>query len=119
MGTYTKIYCTCQVKKEYEKELINMCVNNKEWEDSKLDLFKEFGKDERAGYIKIRWRMNQFGETRFNFNGELKNYDDTIENFINVVLNEIVQTLHLCYTLHENSNTEIIYEMKEKIIEVI
>lgn len=114
MGHYTKFYCTCQIKKEYEKELSRMYLRDLLWDESPYPLFKKFGEDERSVYINLKPRESYIFEGDvWNFKGDLKNYDKTIENFIENVLNEVVETLHLCYTLYENDSYETIYEMKE------
>lgn len=106
MGMYTRIKCIFKTKKKYFKD-IDKIIREGDWDKSTIDQIREFGKDERTGYLKGRPVDHNVWEV----NGEVKNYDDTIEHFINDVLILIAEEVYFLETEYEEDLSPTIYDI--------
>lgn len=145
MGMYTGLRCKVIIKPEYREEMAYMDSINYEWEQSNLDFMREYSKDYRAtfipcgvlSYMPSSWEeepFDRFGigfptdgfSTDFDpetglwsFQCSLKNYEDTIENFMENVLTRIVErVIHLEY-YYEEWDRSIMYDIVDgKVVEL-
>ena len=125
MGMYTGLRFKGIVKEEFRNEFENIALSG-DWEESENEVFKEFGNVSRASFIPCgalaympdEWETapyNEYGngvstdgfdrtydkETgRWTFQCSLKNYNNTIEEFFNIVP----------YFIEEIEHAEVFYE---------
>ena len=125
MGMYTGLRFKGVVKKEFRNNFENIAMNGA-WEDSNDEVFKGFSKISRASFIPCgalsympdEWETEPFDEYRngkptdgfdrtynretgrWTFQCSLKNYNDTIENFLEIVP----------YFIEEVEHAEVFYE---------
>jgi len=108
MGAYTGLRCKIIIKEKYRNEINRLFLNDLNWCNSEVNLFKEFGNYTNADCIPygttripIVWENDAEGfDLSFNrksgylsFQCALKNHDDTIEYFIENILSEIVEII--------------------------
>lgn len=139
MGMYTGLRFKAIIKQEYIDDIQKMLKSNNDepWEDCESDVLKSFAKISRSSFIPFGclaympdcWE-NEDGtdsdgferdfnnETgRFAFQCSLKNYDETIEYFINNVVPIICDKLIHCETLYEEVNVSTMYGLNDGKIE--
>lgn len=116
------------VLKEYRKEFDRLSSLNWNWEESNIDFIVDFSSYPKASFIPgsithlpLDWRTTK--ETYFDretgyfqFCCSLKNYDSTIENFIELVLESVIEELILLEIRCENRSKADHYEMADGII---
>lgn len=138
MGMYTGLRCKVIIKPEFREEMQRLSENHYEWSESNYDFMRKYGEDDRAtfipcgalAYMPSSWEEGPFGGSGFggkatdgferNFDPEtgywsfqcsLKNYEDTIENFMENVLTRIVEkVIHLEY-YYEEWDSSIMYDI--------
>ena len=137
MGMYTGLRCKVIIKPEFREEMKHMDEIQYEWKNSNLDFLREYSKDCRAtfvpcgglAYMPNSWEgppYSKYGigtatdgfERKFDletglwtFQCSLKNYEDTIENFMENVLTRIVEkVIHLEY-YYEEWDSSIMYDI--------
>lgn len=125
MGMYTGLRFKGIVKEEFRNEFENIALSG-DWEESENKVFKEFGNVSRASFIPCgalaympdEWETapyNEYGDGvptdgfdrtydketgRWTFQCSLKNYNNTIEEFFNIVP----------YFIEEIEHAEVFYE---------
>lgn len=140
MGMYTGLRCKIIAKKEYIEDIKELLTKS-EWRKCSNSLFKNFGDISRADCIPYgslsympdcweesngnnseNWWENLKDANGFDlafypetglwcFQCSLKNYESTIEYFIDNILNEITEKIiHLEY-LYEESDVSTLYEI--------
>lgn len=135
MGMYTGLRCKVIIKPEYREEMKYLHEIDYEWEDSNLDFMKEYAEgDGRAtfiprgslSYMPDAWEEDPRSlfspatdgfDRKFDpetglwtFQCSLKNYDDTIENFLDNVLSRITEeVIHLEYYYEEWSRSRMLF----------
>ncbi|MED1125179.1 hypothetical protein [Bacillus atrophaeus] len=145
MGMYTGLRCKAIIKPEYREEMKHIAEQEYEWSDSNLDFMKEYGKVSRAtfiprgalAYMPDKWEGPPFGRFGdgvptdgfgrnfdpdtglWTFQCSLKNYDDTIEYFMDHVLSRISEkVIHLEY-YYEEWDSGIMYDIEDgKVVEL-
>ncbi|MEC1429113.1 hypothetical protein P9D51_24020 [Bacillus sonorensis] len=120
MGMYTGLRCKVIIKPEFREEFQFLSERQFEWSDSNIDFLKEFGDYSRStfipngalSYMPDNWSQeDELGneiptdgfDRRFEkdtglwtFQCSLKDYDDTIAEFLNKVLIKVVEeVVHL------------------------
>lgn len=140
LGMYTGLRAKVIIKPEYRDEFayISSGEVRYEWSNSRIDFLKEYGAYSRAtfipcgglAYMPDSWETPDERATdgfqrhfnkesgAWNFQCSLKNYEDTIEYFIENVLSKVVeQVIHL-ETYYEECIYSTLYELvDDKIIE--
>lgn len=125
MGMYTGLRFKGIVKEEFRNEFADIALNGN-WEESNNEVFKQFGSVSRASfipcgalaYMPVEWETERFGKHhndiptdgfdrtydkesgRWTFQCSLKNYEDTIEEFLKIVP----------YFIEEVEHAEVYYE---------
>jgi hypothetical protein len=117
MGMYTTLHCRCKVKEEYENELFRILYFDNEWRKSTIPEISEFGKDERAFFISAI--LDDEEEHIWIFSADLKNYDNTLEHFIDIVLTKICEEIYELETEYEEDSSPSIYELLEREIVLV
>lgn len=123
LGMYTGIRFKGIVKLEFRKEIIGIAMFG-EWENTKPDFFREFGKLERSSfiprgglsYMPSEWEEGTFPNQRatdgfnktydehtgyWSFQCSLKNYESEIEKFFEIIPKFIEKIEHLEYYYEE------------------
>lgn len=143
MGMYTGLRCKIIVKEKYRKELAELLLTSyNRWEDFNSDIFKKFSLISRSDFIpygdlcympdcweseynlcnnKAVFKDNKFDiDTGFwEFQCSLKNYDDTIEYFLENILTEICEISYHIETLYEEDDNSYLYKILDnKVIEL-
>jgi hypothetical protein len=126
MGMYTGFKGKIKIKEKYADEFYKIVQNNYNWEESNIDFFKEYSKVERANFIPRgyscyfeNWNEKQYNEEEriWTFSCSLKNYEYTIQKFINIVLSEITEKIFYLKKRYEEIQYSTCYELKNgKII---
>ncbi|PTY93031.1 hypothetical protein [Heyndrickxia sporothermodurans] len=145
MGMYTGLRCKVVIKPEYREAMKQLVDNEYEWSESDVDFFKEYGDVSRAtfiprgalAYMPGEWEGPPFGkfgdgvptdgfDRKFDpetglwtFQCSLKNYEDTIETFMENVLARIAEkVIHLEY-YYEEWDKSIMYDIVDgKVVEL-
>jgi hypothetical protein len=147
MGMYTGLRCKVIVKPEYREEMKHIAEQDYEWSESNLDFMKKYDEEHSRAtfiprgalsYMPRSWEEGPFGGSGFggkatdgferNFDPEtglwtfqcsLKNYEDTIEYFMDHVLSRISEkVIHLEY-YYEEWDKSIMYDIVDgKVIEL-
>ena len=139
MGMYTGVRCKVIIKKEHRDEMNRLHDElNYMWDESTLDFMKEYGDYSRATfiprgclcYMPDSWEKEPYDkygdgvpsdgfETNFDFDCglwsfqcSLKNYDSTIEYFIENVLSKIVEDIIHFEVFYEEDEYSTLYELK-------
>ena len=117
MGMYTGLKFKGIVKEKFRKNFEDIALYG-DWEESDDEIFRQFGKVSRSGFIPCgglaympdKWEIevfdNNFDRTydektgRWTFQCSLKNYDNTIEKFLEIVP----------YFIEELEYVEVFYE---------
>lgn len=117
MGMYTGLRFKGIVKEKFRKDFEDIAIYG-DWENSNNKVFRRFGKVSRSGFIPCgglaympdEWDIevfdNNFDRTydektgRWTFQCSLKNYDNTIEKFLEIVP----------YFIEEVEYVEVFYE---------
>lgn len=117
MGMYTGLRFKGIVKEKFRKDFEDIALYG-DWENSNNKVFRRFGNVSRSGlipcgglaYMPDKWEIeafdNNFDRTynkntgRWTFQCSLKNYDNTIEKFLEIVP----------YFIEEVEYTEVFYE---------
>jgi hypothetical protein len=139
MGMYTGLRCKVIIKPEFRKDFQMLSENLYKWNSSNVDFIKEFSEVERNNFIPLgsvnsmpgSWEKapyDKYGsgvpEDGFDrnfdantglwtFQCSLKNYEDTIEKFIEKVLKNVVQEIIHLEQLHQDSEYSLHYVSKE------
>lgn len=114
MGMYTTLFCLCDIKEEYERELTLLSKAGWQWEHAITEELRDFGYDRRSGFVTGKC----LGNHKWTFEADLKNYDDTLEEFIQTVLSLICKKIYKLETLYEEDMYPTVYIMKNgKIVE--
>ena len=123
MGMYTGIRFKGIVKPEFRKELIGIAMFG-EWENANSEIFQEFGKLDRSGFIPcgaLCYMPNGWDDGKFphaeatdgfsrtyhedtgygSFQCSLKNYNYEIEQFFKIIPKFIEKIEHLEYYYEE------------------
>jgi hypothetical protein len=121
MGMYTGIKFKGIVKEEFRKDFHDIAFSG-EWQDSKHEIFKEFGKTDRAGFIPngaLCYMPNSWVEFSpiwnedtglWEFSCSLKNYSGTIERFLDLIP-EFIDTIFNLEYLYEEDEFSIVYDL--------
>ena len=125
MGMYTCFTLSCKVKKEY-RDYIKQINEGAEWKDfvDQMPFVKEYSKQSRADFIPhgalSAYNDDKFGPQNFNTYGsfgtwnflcDMKNYDSTIEQFIQEVLPHLCERVYFCaYWYEEKAHPTIVNE---------
>jgi hypothetical protein len=137
VGDYTGLRCRIIIKEEFREEFYQLHDNSYEWLESNIDFLKSFGEYNRsafiprgsiAAYMPDEWIKDDEktnGEFTRSYNKEtglwvfqcsLKNYNQTIEYFLEHVLSKITkEVIHLEY-LYESWIVSTLYELKDGVI---
>lgn len=117
MGMYTGLRFKGIVKEKFRKDFEDIALYGV-WEESDNEIFRQFGNVSRSGFIPCgglaympdKWEIevfdNNFDRTynkntgRWTFQCSLKNYDNTIEKFLEIVP----------YFIEEVEYAEVFYE---------
>lgn len=141
MGMYTGLRFKAIIKKEYRDD-INQLINdsNETWRVCKNEVLKSFDTINRSDFIPFGplcympncWENPENEEATdgferyFNkatgllcFQCSLKNYNNTIEYFINNIASLICEELIHCEVLYEEFSTSTFYELKCGKIEAV
>ena len=126
MGMYTGLRFKGYVKPEFREDFEEIAIKG-EWENSKDKKFKEISKLPRASfipcgilaYMPIEWEEDKTFDRKYDkksgywcFQCSLKNYDDEIDNFINMIPYFIESTIHI-EELYEEWEDSIFYTLKD------
>jgi len=128
MGMYTGLRFKGIVKKEFRKDFKDIAMNG-EWDNSKDKRFADFGKVSRASFIPCgvltympnEWENDGFEQTYneesgfWSFQCSLKNYEDTIEEFLALVP-YFIESVEHCEVFYEEWIYSEKYEMVGNII---
>jgi hypothetical protein len=129
MGMYTGLRFKGIVKKEFRKDFKDIAMNG-EWGNSKDIRFADFGKVSRASFIPCgalaympnEWENTDGFERTYNeesgfwsFQCSLKNYNDTIEEFLALVP-YFIESVEHCEVFYEEWIYSEKYEMVGNII---
>lgn len=131
MGDYTGLRFKGIVKKEYRDD-IKTLLETEDYSKLKHDIFKEFTKCERYSMIPFgndieavesRWETNQNKDgfdTKFNYETGffsfqccLKNYDSTIEYYLEKVVPEVYEKIIHCEYLYCYDTVSRLYKLYE------
>ena len=114
MGMYTGLRFKGTVKEEFRNEFEDIALDGN-WKESNNEVFKQFGSVLRAGFIPCgvlayympdEWETEPFDRTydketgRWTFQCSLKNYNNTIKEFLEIVP----------YFIEEVEHAEVFYE---------
>jgi hypothetical protein len=135
MGMYTSVRFKGIIKPEYSDGFEDIALNGK-WEKSKHDIFKKFGKLERASFIpcggvvgccwtgdkgpenytsKIFNRLYDEDSRFWQFECSVKNQDRIVQSFMQMIP-EFVQELYHFEEMYEESEYSTLYELKNGIL---
>lgn len=127
---YTAFKCSVKVKKEYREDIYNV-LNVYDWKDCNSKVFKDFSKLDRCDFIpygSCEWLPNcwfegldyGFDENTgyWSFSCALKNYEKTIEYFIENVLTEIAEEAYTIETLYECDDASQKYVLSNGVLEL-
>lgn len=144
MGMYTGLRFKAIIKKEYREDIDIILKSKNSWEDCSHELFKDYSKVSRSDYIPFGspaympevWEGEPYDEEKpwncratngfdryFNketgllcFQCSLKNYDSTIELFLNKVAKVIIdKTIHI-EVLYEEDEVSTLYNIENNNI---
>jgi|GEM_PF-1141135 len=143
MGMYTGLRFKGIIKQEYRDDINDLINNCSEWEDLQCDIFKDFSKISRSSFIPFGglsympdlWEedtglRDKYGymitkdtdgfDRKFDketglltFQCSLKNYDDTIEYFLNNILVAICEKSYHIEEFYEESNISTMYKIND------
>ncbi|HBJ1650878.1 TPA: hypothetical protein LA460_000097 [Clostridium botulinum] len=128
MGMYTGLRFKGVIKEKYREDIELMLEGENCWKDCKHEILKHYSKVSRSMFIPFGalaympncWEDDKDGfEIYFNeetgllcFQCSLKNYDSTIEIFLNNVASEIVEESIHIEVLYEEDKVSSLYKIK-------
>ena len=126
MGMYTGLRFKGVVKKEFRESFEDIALEGM-WEESSDEKFLEFSRDDRASFIPCgglcympnTWHDDDKIEREYDkntgywqFQCSLKNYGDTIENFLKLVP-YFIESVEYCEVFYEEWSHSSKYELIE------
>lgn len=117
MGMYTGIEFKGYIKEEYRENFKEIALNG-EWENSDFSIFREFGQLYRAGFIPcggLCYMPDDWAEVRFycpkkgywHFTCSLKNYENEIEQFMEMIPYFVKKLDYFKYFYEEWSHSKL------------
>lgn len=142
MGIYTGLRFKGIVKEQFRKDFEKIALFG-EWEESNDEIFRKFGEDSRASFIPCgvldampyEWEQAPYNEHgdgtatdgfdktydkntgRWTFQCSLKNYEDTIGNFLKMVP-YFIETVEHAEVFYEKWAYSIKYELVNEVMVV-
>lgn len=126
MGMYTGLRVKCLVKEEY-RHMVNKVSQGQEWDNfsDRFSFLKKYVEQERAEfipngtlcYMPDEWHEESEFDDEFNkntgvwkFQCSLKNYNMEIEQFLNDVLPNIIESAEHIEYFYEEWDESVLYE---------
>ena len=125
MGMYTGLRFQGVVREKFRKDMDKVVIMGR-WDALQDPILREFGDQDRAGfiphgiltYMPDSWEdehriVNCWDENtgHWQFQCSLKNYNFTIEEFIDL-LPYLCEYVHLCETMHEEDEYSTLWEVR-------
>lgn len=127
MGMYTSVRFKGIIKPEYSEGFEGIAMRG-EWENSKHEIFREFGKMNRAGYIPCgglcgsKWgnsssfKRNYYALMNYwQFECSLKNQEGEVQTFMELIP-KFVQELYHFEEMYEECEYSTLYELRDGIL---
>ena len=124
MGMYTGLRVRAVIKPEYREEIELLHLSGYNWSGAKYDFMKNFGMDPRAEFIPKgayypvpgihSWKKYCYYNSKtglWRFACFLKNYNMTIENFLDDVLSAVAESATAEHK-YEDSQSSIFLELE-------